>query len=55
MKPVCDLEAAETLPRLRIPLANGAEPRKLFFDRADLDRLISVWRDHQRLQDAQER
>ncbi len=40
-----DLEAAGTLRRVRIPLANGGELRKLLFDRADVDCLIAVWKE----------
>lgn len=42
---VRDLDAAGVLRRVRVPLANGAELRKLLFDRADLDRLIEAWKD----------
>ena|SRR5438552_2624657 len=42
---VRDLEAAGTVPRIRIPLPNAGELRKLLFDRVDLDRLIDGWRD----------
>ncbi len=42
-----DLEAAGTLCRVRIPLENGVELRKLLFDREDLDRLIDMWKDRQ--------
>ena len=38
-----DLEAAGTLKRVRVPL-RGNELRKLLFDRADLDRLIEMWK-----------
>lgn len=38
-----DLEAAGTLKRVRVPL-RGSELRKLLFDRADLDRLIEMWK-----------
>lgn len=41
---VRDLEAAGTLARVRVPLPGGRELRKLLFDRADLDRLIDVWK-----------
>jgi hypothetical protein len=41
---VRDLEAAGTVPRVRIPLPNAGELRKLLFDRADLDRLIDNWK-----------
>lgn len=40
-----DLLAAGTLRRVRIPLPNGGELRKLLFDRADLDALIARWKD----------
>ena len=42
---VRDLEAAGVVPRVRIPLPNAGELRKLLFDRADLDRLIDRWKD----------
>ncbi len=42
---VRDLEAKGILKRVRIPLPNGGELRKLLFDRADLDRLIDEWKD----------
>ena len=42
---VRDLEAAGTLFRIRIPLPNAGELRKLLFDRADLDRLIDNWKE----------
>lgn len=44
---VRDLEAAGTVPRVRVPLPNAGELRKLLFDRADLDRLIDGWKDAQ--------
>lgn len=37
-------ETREILRRVRIPLPNGRDLRKLLFDRADLDRLIEVWK-----------
>ncbi|HSF31073.1 MAG TPA: hypothetical protein VLK82_11470 [Candidatus Tectomicrobia bacterium] len=40
-----DLEAAGVLPRVRVPLPDGRELRKLLFDKADLDRLIDAWKD----------
>jgi hypothetical protein len=40
-----DLEGAGVLRRVRVPLPNGGEVRKLLFDRVDLDRLIAVWKD----------
>ncbi len=42
-----NLEAAGSLRRVRIPLANGGELRKLLFDREDLDRLVEAWKDAQ--------
>ena len=42
---VRDLETAGVLPRVRVPLPNQGELRKLLFDREDLDRLIAGWKD----------
>jgi hypothetical protein len=42
---VRDLEAAGVLRRVRVPLPDGKELRKLLFDKTDLDRLIEVWKD----------
>jgi hypothetical protein len=42
---VRDLEAAGVLARVRVPLPNRGELRKLLFDREDLDRLIAAWKD----------
>ena len=42
---VPNLEAADALRRVRIPLPNGGELRKLLIDREDLDRLIAGWKD----------
>lgn len=39
------LEQQGILKRVRIPLPNASELRKLLFDRADLDRLIDGWKD----------
>jgi hypothetical protein len=39
------LEQQGILKRVRIPLPNHGELRKLLFDRADLDRLIDAWKD----------
>ncbi len=39
------LEAAGILHRVRIPGAGQSEVRKLLFDREDLDRLITIWKD----------
>jgi hypothetical protein len=41
---VRDLEANGTLRRVRVPLPNGGELRKLLFDRTDLDHLIDAWK-----------
>ena len=40
-----DLEAKGVLPRVRVPLPKGGELRKLLFDKADLDRLITAWKE----------
>jgi hypothetical protein len=42
---VRDLEAAGTLPRVRIPVGPRGELRKLLFDREDLDRCIAIWKE----------
>jgi len=42
---VRELEWAGVLPRVRIPLGNGKELRKILFDRQDLDRLVEAWKD----------
>jgi hypothetical protein len=42
---VRDLEAAGTVPRIRIPLPNTGELRKLLFDKKDLDSLVDSWKD----------
>ena len=42
---VRDLESSGVLRRILIPLPGGRELRKLLFDRADLDRLIDLWKD----------
>jgi len=39
-----DLEAQGVLLRVRVPLPGGRELRKLLFDKADLDRLVGVWK-----------
>ena len=41
---VRDLEAGGTIRRVRVPLSNGRELRKLLFDKSDLDRLIEAWK-----------
>ena len=38
------LEQQGILKRVRIPLPNHGEVRKLLFDRADLDQLIATWK-----------
>ncbi len=40
-----DLDAAGVLKRVRVPLPNGGELRKVLFDREDLDQLIARWKD----------
>jgi hypothetical protein len=40
-----ELEAKGVLPRVRVPLPHGGELRKLLFDKADLDRLITAWKE----------
>ncbi len=45
---VYDLAARGVLRRVRIPLPDGGELRKLLFDRADLDRLVEAWKDDPR-------
>jgi hypothetical protein len=40
-----DLEAGGIIARVRVPLAHGGELRRLLFDRADLDALVSCWKD----------
>lgn len=42
---VRDLEAGGVLRRVSVPLPGGRELRKLLFDKADLDRLIDLWKD----------
>jgi len=42
---VRDLEAADILVRVRVPLTNNGELRKILFDRNDLDALIEKWKD----------
>ena len=40
-----DLESAGVLRRVRIPLPNDKEMRKLLFDKQDLDSYIEKWKD----------
>lgn len=42
---VRELEWRGVLCRVRVPLPNSGELRKLLFDRADLDGLIERWKD----------
>ena len=42
---VRDLEAAGLLQRVRVPLPNQGELRKLLFDRQDLDRCVEMWKE----------
>jgi hypothetical protein len=42
---VYDLSARGVLRRVRVPLPDGSELRKLLFDRDDVDRLIDAWKD----------
>lgn len=42
---VRELEWRGVLRRVRVPLPNGGELRKLLFDRVDLDGLIERWKD----------
>ncbi len=42
---VRELEHSGVLPRIRVPLPNQGELRKLLFDKVDLDRLIEVWKE----------
>jgi hypothetical protein len=41
---VRDLIAAGILARVRIPLPNGGELRKVLLDREDLDQLVARWK-----------
>ena len=44
---VRDLEAADIIPRVRVPLPDHKELRKVLFDVHDLDALIETWKgDH---------
>ncbi len=42
---VYDLAARGVLPRVRVPLPDGQEIRRLYFDKSDLDRLIDSWKE----------
>ena len=41
---VRDLEAGGILHRVRVPLPNGGELRKVLFDRMELDTLVDQWK-----------
>ena len=41
---VRDLEAADIIPRVRVPLPDHKELRKILFDVHDLDHLIDTWK-----------
>jgi hypothetical protein len=41
---VKEAEAKGVLKRVRVPLHNGGQLRKVLFDRLDLDELISRWK-----------
>jgi hypothetical protein len=43
---IYDLAARGVLRRVRIRLPNGEELRKLYFDKADVDRLIDAWKEN---------
>jgi hypothetical protein len=40
-----DLEAAQVIRRVRIPLPRGGEVRRVLFDVRDLDALIERWKE----------
>jgi len=42
---VRSLEASGILPRVRLPLPNHGELRKILFDRNDLDGLVESWKE----------
>jgi excisionase family DNA binding protein len=42
---VYDLAARNVLRRVRVPLPDGGELRKLLFDRAEVDRAIEGWKE----------
>jgi len=42
---VRELDQQGILQRVRIPLADHGEVRKLLFDRNDLDKLIEAWKE----------
>lgn len=44
-----DLESAGVLLRVRLPLPNRKELRKILFDIQDLDRLINTWKEDRSL------
>ncbi len=40
-----DMEHSGLLPRIRVPLPNNGELRKLLFAREDLDRAVEAWKE----------
>jgi hypothetical protein len=42
---VYDLAARGVLRRVRVPMPDGSDLRKLLFDRVDVDRMIDGWKD----------
>ena len=42
---VREIVASGAIPRVRLVPPNGRELRRLLVDRADVDRLIQVWKD----------
>lgn len=42
---VRELEHNGVLPRVRIPISNERELRKLLFDKMDLDRFLEAWKE----------
>ncbi len=40
-----DMEHSSLLPRIRVPLPNNGELRKLLFAREDLDRAVEAWKE----------
>lgn len=39
-----DLDTAGVLKRVRVPLPNGGELRKVLYDRTDLDQAVEHWK-----------
>jgi len=42
---VYDLAARGVLRRVRVPLPDGSDLRKLLFDRQDVDRIVESWKE----------